>query len=331
MKRIIQVGVGGMGWVWTDRVAESKKWEAVAYVDVNAEVLAKAAERHHMPRERCFTNVDDALRNVEADALLDVTPQQFRRHVCCEAFRRGLHVISEKPLADTLRNAQAIVACAEEHGRSYMVAQNYRYQPIAQTVRRLLESGRLGEVGYVGVNFHKGPHFGGYREQMDFPLILDMSIHHFDLMRCLFGSDIRAVQGASISTSWNWNKGDATVMAQLELENGLCINYFASWVASGAETPWNADWRIECERGAILWEKDRLWLSDTPDKRRRVRLVKMAKTHQAYLLEAFSRALNEGSEPETSGRLNLNSLASTYAAVQAVKEGRRVLVSELLQ
>jgi len=345
MKRIIQVGVGGMGRGWTDRVAESAQWEAVAYVDVSRKALAEAARRHGIPRARCFTSHREALKQVEADALLDVTPQQFREEVCCAAFERGLHVLSEKPLADNLRNAKTIVARAKKRGLTYMVAQDYRYQPVPQTIKRFIERGRLGEVGYVGVSFHKGPHFGGFREEMAYPLVLDMSIHHFDLMRCMLGAgrsgasprpnessaDVRAVQAVSIDAPWNWNRGDATVMAQLELANGVVANYHASWVAGGWETTWNADWRIEGSAGVLLWEGDDLFFSTTPGRRRKVRPLKMPLQHQAYLLEAFGKALDDGTEPETSGRRNLNSLATTYTVVRAAQQRRRVRVSELLR
>ena len=331
MRRIIQVGVGGMGLGWTDRIAESNRWEAAAYVDVNKKNLIVAAERHGLPKNRCFTDLDAALNQIEADSLLDVTPQQFRRGVCEKALKRGLHVMSEKPLADNLRNAKAIVACARKCGRTYMVAQNYRYQAVVQTVKRFLEQGRLGDVGYAGVNFHKGPHFGGFREAMAYPLVLDMSIHHFDLMRCLFDADVRFVEATSIDTPWNWNKGEATVMAQLELDNGAVVNYFASWVATGWETGWNANWRFEGSKGVLLWESDQLAFSSAPDKKKTVPLIKCPKVHQAYLLDAFARALDTGVEPETSGRRNLNSLAATYAVVRAAKAHRKIRVSDLLK
>ena len=141
MRRIIQVGVGGMGGTWTERVAASKRWEAAAYVDVNRKNLIAAAARHGMPKSRCFTDLEEALRHTEADALLDVTPQQFRRKVCTAALRRGLHVLCEKPLADSLRNAVALVETAAKEKRVLMVAQNYRYQVGAQTVKQFLHSG----------------------------------------------------------------------------------------------------------------------------------------------------------------------------------------------
>jgi predicted dehydrogenase len=211
-----------------------------------------------------------------------------------------------------------------------MVAQNYRYQASTQTAKRFVQGGRLGDVGYVGVNFHKGPHFGGFREAMAYPLVLDMSIHHFDMMRAILGADVVAVEAVSVNAPWNWNKGEATVMAQLEFSSGTVVNYFASWVARGAETNWNGDWRFEGRKGVLLWENDRFRFSDAPDKRRDLPLVKWPVEHQAYLLKEFARALDEGRQPETSGRDNLNSLATTYAVVRAAQERRRVRMSELL-
>ncbi|MCK5861355.1 MAG: Gfo/Idh/MocA family oxidoreductase, partial [Candidatus Hydrogenedentes bacterium] len=249
MQRIIQIGLGAMGQGWADCVARSEKWEAAAYVDPQRKGMAAAADRHGMPKKRCFPDINAALRTVEADAILDVTPPKTRTAICTAAMNSGLDVLCEKPLADTLGNAAALTALAQTTGRTLMVAQNYRYQPVVQTAKKFIARGRLGKIGYAGVSFHKGPHFGGFREQMAYPLLLDMAIHHFDMMRCILGKDIEVVQGTSINTPWNWNKGEATVSACLELEGSIGINYFASWVSQGWETDWNGNWRIEGEKG----------------------------------------------------------------------------------
>ncbi|HOE64940.1 MAG TPA: Gfo/Idh/MocA family oxidoreductase [Candidatus Hydrogenedentes bacterium] len=331
MKRnIIVVGVGGMGGVWTAAVAGSTRWKAAAYVDTNKDHLAAATRQYGVPKTRCYTNLDKALADVEADALIDVTPQQFRKGVCQAAFARGLHVLSEKPLADTLRNAQAIVKSAAKANRTYMVAQNYRFQPATQTARRLAQHGTIGPIGYIGVSFHKGPRFGGFREEMAYPLVLDMSIHHIDMIRCITGCDIVSVQATSVNAPWNWNKGDATVMAQFVLDNGCAVNYFGSWVAQGAETSWNADWRFAGASGTLEWTNDVLRVSHADGAAKRVPLVKMPVQHQAYLLEAFAQSLDTGEEPKTSGARNLNSLAATHAVVRAIKEDRRVCVRDML-
>jgi predicted dehydrogenase len=331
MRRIIHVGLGKMGQVWADCVAASDKWQSAAYVDSNRKNLIAAATRHGMPKARCYASLEKALREVEADALLDVTPQECRKEVCLAALDHGLHVLSEKPLADTIENAKEIVNRAEKLGRTHMVAQNYRYQPATQTAKRFIQRGGLGDVGYVGVNFHKGPHFGGFREVIAYPLLLDMAIHHVDMMRCILNSDVVRVQGTSINAPWNWSKGDATLMAHLEMANGVVVGYLGSWVAQGWETSWNGDWRFDGSKGVLLWERDAFFFSSGPQRRRKVSLIKWPIVHQAFLLEHFAKCLDRGEEPETSGRRNLNSFASTFALVQSVRQKRQVEVAELLK
>ncbi len=331
MRRIIQVGLGAMGRVWAHHVAESPSWEAAAYVDPNRRRLMAAATEFGMPSKRCFSNLNAAMRTVEADAVLDVTPPAARKQVCLDAFSHSLHVLSEKPLAGSVEDAVTIVAEAEKRARIFMVAQNYRYQPVIQTARRQIERGVLGEPGYAGITFQRGSHFNGYREAMDHPLILDMAIHHIDLMRFLLGADVTTVSGVSANPGWSWFKGNAAAMGLFEMDNGMPVNYFGSWVASGWETGWNGHWRIEGSKGVLLLEDDALYLSRTPGSRRKLRILKCPRTHQAHLLEVFAEALETKVEPETSGRNNLNSLVATHAWVRAVLEGRRVRVRDVLR
>lgn len=330
MHRAIIVGVGGMGQCWTRVVHQAARWEAAAYVDVNEEALAAAAKAYGMPAAQCYTDLKRALAETEADALIDVTPQSARRTVCTAALDRGLHVLSEKPLADTVRHAQAVVDRAASRSRVYMVAQNYRFQPETRTAAAYVQGGKLGDVGYANVRFHKGPHFGGFREAMAYPLVLDMCIHHFDMARCILGADIEAVQALSVKAPWNWNQGDATVMVHLEMSNGVMVNYSGSWVAQGWETGWNADWRFDGSRGALLWEGDALYLSVRPAARRKVALKRLRYVHQEGVLESFRKAIETGVEPETSGRQNLNSLAATHAVVRSARTRARVRVREVL-
>ena len=331
MRRIIQVGLGAMGRVWARHIAESPLWEAAAYVDPNRRHVMAAASEFGMPSKRCFADFNTALRGVEADAVLDVTPPDLRRDVCTAAFRHGLDVLSEKPLADTPGNARAIVSEAKKTGRVLMVAQNYRYQPIMQTARRQLEKGLVGDIGYAGITFQRGVHFDGFREGMADPLILDMAVHHIDLIRYLLGDDIRAVSGVAANPAWSWYKGNATAMALFELNSGVPVNYFGSWVARGWETGWTGRWRIEGAKGLLLLEDDALYFSNSPGRRRKLRMLKFTRSHQAYLLDAFTAALDDRVEPETSGRHNLNSLVATHAWVRAVRQGRRVSVRDVLR
>ncbi|MBK8031364.1 MAG: hypothetical protein IPK17_18105, partial [Chloroflexi bacterium] len=61
---------------------------------------------------------------------------------------------------------------------SCMVTQNYRYTPLAQTVKRVLQSGTWATSVRGERASSKASHFGGFRDEMDYPLIVDMALHH---------------------------------------------------------------------------------------------------------------------------------------------------------
>ena len=317
--RVIQVGVGGMGRTWLKTVANSDQVDFAAWVDIDPSILDAQCRAYGFDPQHCYTSLSDALDRERADGLLNVTPPQFHEEVSCAAFEVGLSVLSEKPLADSMEAARRTVHCAERAGVVFMVAQNYRYSAVTAALRSLVASGRYGAPGQVHVSFYKGPHFGGFRERMDYPLIVDMSIHHFDLMRYILGSDPVSVMGRSWNPQWSWFKGDASAALLFEFANGARVVYHGSWCATGDETSWNANWHIECEGGVIVLRGDRVFEAATGETLREVALEPMARRAQPYLLHEFYRALREGITPSTCGRDNLKSLAMVFGAVEAVK------------
>src|SRR5687768_12917328 len=200
--KVVQVGIGGMGNAWLNTVNESDEVEFAGFVEVDPEIVSQQIERHNLPPDRIFVTLAAALDAIQPDAVINVTPPQFHKEISCFALEVGLPVLSEKPLAGTLADAQEIVGVANRTGVLHMVAQNYRYTVPIQTLKHVLDEGSLGKIGSVAVDFFKGPHFGGFREKMQYPLIIDMAIHHFDLMRYFLSSDLLSVFGRSWNPSW---------------------------------------------------------------------------------------------------------------------------------
>lgn len=322
--RVIQVGVGGMGRTWLRTVSDSPEVEFAAWVDVSRAALAEQAQAFGFDLSHCYTSLGDALQAEQADGLINVTPPQFHEYVSRAAFDAGLPVLSEKPLAHTMDSARRTVQAAEDAGVVFMVAQNYRYRPFVQTMRELIASGQYGAPGQVEIGFYKGPHFGGFREEMDHPLIIDMSIHHFDMMRHILGADPVQVTGQSWNPTWSWFKGDASAALTFEFTDEIHIVYHGSWCSTGDETTWSGDWHIECEKGVIVSDDDVIYAATTGEPLAPVPLSPMERTAQAYLLHEFYRAVTEGITPATHGRDNLKSLGMVFAAVEAVESSRIV-------
>lgn len=319
--KVIQVGIGGMGNAWLRAVLASPVVEYAGFVEVSDKIAAEQVEKYGLDGSRIYRSLSEALRAVDADGVINVTPPQFHKAVSIEALETGVPVLSEKPLADTRQSAQDIVDAANRTGVLHMVTQNYRYKPPIQTLKNALDSGVAGAIGAVHVEFFKGPHFGGFREEMAYPLIIDMSIHHFDLMRFFLGSDPVALFGRSWNPPWSWFKGDASASVILDFASGVKVSYDGSWCSQGRETDWNANWRFECSKGVVAMVNSQVYTQLIGAEAVPVETVQLERTDQAYLLHEFYEAVTQGKPAVTTCQDNIKSLGIVFDVVQSFETG----------
>ena len=187
--KIIQVGAGAMGRLWLDVLAGSADVELVGLVDIDLSAAQLSAAGAGLPNVALARSLPELLDLVAADAVLNVTVPEAHAEVSITALLHGLAVLCEKPLADTLAAALSMIAAAEVGGRLLMVSQSRRYWRNLDALRGQIA--QLGRLGLVQCSFFKAPHFGGFREEMAYPLLTDMAIHQFDLARDLIGSEPR--------------------------------------------------------------------------------------------------------------------------------------------
>jgi predicted dehydrogenase len=249
----------------------------------------------------------------------------------------GLDVLVEKPFAPSVDEARQIVDRADELGRTVMVTQSFRFKRGPQTVRKLVAERAVGEIEVVDVRFSKAPPFGGFRAEMDEPLIVDMAIHHFDFIRGLLDLEPVRVRALSFNPSWSWFRGNASAFVQFETADGAHINYSGSWVSRNRETTWDGSWEIQGNGGAIAWEHNRVEYRPSPenfgltvyrqdmlelgDGVMEVPLVSLPAEERAGTLHEFTCAKRENRPPQASGADNLRSLGLVYAAVESAENG----------
>jgi len=332
--RFIQVGAGGFGRTWLPRMLKDRTASLAAIVDVDEAALEAARELTGLGPDRCFSDFRTAFDAVKAEAVLNVTPPAVHRDVALAALERGMHVLTEKPLADSMEHAQQMVAAAEAAGRTLMVSQNYRFRSWVRTMRSILDSGSFGRPDNVVVRFARAPRFeGSFRLKMEHPLVGDMSIHHFDLMRAVTGREPVSVYARTWRPEWSWFEHDPCAVALFEFEDGLKVLYEGSWVARGRETTWDGYWAVECSDALIELREDQVHITPAEhrDQDTRVELHQMPCEGQDYSLLEFQRAIAEGRRPESDGRENLNSLAMVFAVMESARTGAAVDIADILQ
>jgi predicted dehydrogenase len=329
--RLIHCGVGGFGAHWIQNVSsQSPDFALAAIVDIDEARLREAGAATGVPQERLFTSLEAALDVVEADAVVTVTPPAVHARHAELAFARGLHLLTEKPLADTLENARHMVELARAAGRQLCVSQNYRYRPPTQCLKRLLEQKVVGEFGHGHLDFYIPADFTGtFREAMEFPLLIDMAIHHLDLIRYITGRNIVKVSAWSFRPAWSWYRHEPGLKMLLELEGGLPFSYSGDWSARGRATTWNGDWRLQCEAGSLHLEQDKLLVARSERWSRDQQIEEIAapslpRSEQAETLHLFAEAIRTGTPAPISGMDNLFSFGAVMAGVLSAQSGQPV-------
>jgi predicted dehydrogenase len=331
--KIIQLGVGGFGRHWSETLKATPGAEVVGLVDVSQEAFASACSEFGYDSAICFPSLEAAMAAVNADMLVCVSPPSFHLEHITTATSGGLHVLCEKPMATTLADCVQIMKVAQATDKLVAVSQQYRYRPAMRAMAELIKDGAIGRIGQVRLDFYKGIYFGeeNFRRTMPYPILVDMSIHHFDLLRSITGLEAETIAGEAWNPPWSANTGDTTAALTMTLNNGARVVYNASWAAQGDFSDWNGNWLIDGDKGSISYSHGIVTLTLT-DEQYRITAEKeivpqpLGMTEHSRLLLDFFDCIQTGRSPETSAADNLRSIAMVFAAVEAVESNEKVPV-----
>ena len=337
--KVIVVGCGVMSREWIRYAVEhAPEIEIQALVDIVPAAAEKRSQEFGL-NVPIYSDLSEALDRTEANLAFDITLPENRESVVGTALSRGLDVLSEKPMADSWAGARRLVEQADRLNRRFIVMQNRRYNPAIRRLQSLLQSGTIGQTGFAAADFFLGPHFGGFREAMDHPLLLDMAIHTFDQARFILQSDPVSVYCHAFNPPGSWYRGNAAAIAIFEWENQITFEYRGSWAAEGAPTSWESSWRITGSEGTALWDGESDPYAEIVDHDLPAEFIRKTKRiawappwpHQSGhrgCLDAMFAALSEGKPAETEAVNNLGSVAMVFGAIESAQSGRPVSLSD---
>lgn len=330
----VLVGCGAMSRAWLEAARQIDGLTIAGLVDIDVERARSRAAEFGLDEALVDTDLAAVIAAVQPDAVFDVAVPEARFDVVTTAVRAGYHVLTEKPLAASLSDGRRIVETAQAAGVIHAVVQNRRYLPAIRRIRSFLDSGALGAVTSIHCDFFLAPHFGGFREQMEHVLLLDMAIHTFDAARAMTGLEARRVFCREWEPQGSWYRQGSSAVAIFDLSNGAVLNYRGSWCADGARTSWEAAWRIVCTRGSLIWDgfdDTRAELVDSTardglfDATRGIEIPPALPSDRVDghlgVMRDFIAAIRSGQPPETAGADNLKSLAMVFGAIQSATSG----------
>lgn len=331
--RIGVVVVGAGKWArecWAPLLNEQRHVYIVrAVVDPRLGAAAALADDLRLPPETAHTHLDSALsRAGRLDAGVVLTGPDKHAATIVALAQRGLHVLSEKPLATSADQAEAIVAAVQAADVKAAVVQNYRYETRIQRFRQLLHSGQLGPLSHLVARFAAdyrtpGSWDVGDAHQMPDPLLLEGAIHHLDMIRYLTGSEITTVSAMASNPPWSSFAGPATANVLLGLTDGTMALYEGTLLAAGQQRRWHREhYRAECRDGSLTLTGETL---DVHQDGALVARTLVPADHPRHghraVTRAFAAWLAGGPAPETVLDDNLRSLAAVLAARDSAATG----------
>ena len=286
---------------------------------------------------RTYADAVQMMASEDLDFVDIATTVGSHRMLVQAAADAGLHVICQKPFAETMEDARAMVAAVEGAGRTLMVHENFRWQSAIRAAIATLKEGVIGMPFFGRVSFRSGYDvFSGQPYLATDPrfIIQDLGIHILDISRALFGDVARisasttrinpAIKGEDVATMMLDHKGGVTSVVDCSYATRRTPETFPQTLLEidGDQGTLRLDvgYRLVIQNAAgedirdvappLLPWAERPWHNIQ---------------ESVHLIQAhFVDCLRAGRQPETSGHDNLKTLALVEAAYASARDGSRV-------
>lgn len=206
------IGVGDMGKNHP-RVYVELGSELVGVADTDLEKVKKIAAQYGT---RAYSNYEELL-NEGLDAVSIAVPTMWHKEVALAAINKGVNLLIEKPIADSLQSAQEIITAAQARRVKLMVGHIERFNPAVRKLKQIVDDGILGKLVFISAR-RVGPFVPRIS---DVGIIVDVATHDIDIIRYLIGSECTSVFARS--TRYKNIEGDAAIVLMGFGDVSACI------------------------------------------------------------------------------------------------------------
>jgi len=334
--KAVLVGCGGIANSWLKPLTLFSDCKIVGLVDIKKDNAARKRDEFNLKDAGVFETLGEALAVTRPDVVFNLTIPAAHMVVTVEALSNGCHVLGEKPMANSIEEARRMIKAAKKAGKICAIVQNRRYMDGIIRFSDMLQSGVIGELTTLNADFYIGAHCGGFQNEMEHPLLLDMAIHSFDQARFISGKDPVSVYCVEWNPNGSWYKHGASAMAIFEMTDGLIFNYRGSWCAEGVNTSWECSWRAAGSGGSAIWDGGTDMKAERPARREGVisPLTEISiplagpieNSRHAGVIREFLDCVRNGGEPQTVCHENIKSLAMVHSAIKSAATSRKVTI-----
>lgn len=341
--RQVHIGAGGFGGYWCSAVLPRLRHlnlaEPAAIVDINPEALQRAKEGLGLEDSQLYTDAARAIREMKPDFVSIVVPPAYHEEMVNLAVENGCHILSEKPIADSMEASCRIYRRVRDAGLKMAVTMSHRFDQDKQSLEREIRSGEYGALSsLIGRNSWNNRAYGSwgkFRHEIPDTLLIEGTVHHFDIIRSLTGADAQTVYAVTWNPAWGEYKGDSNALVTITMTNGVRAFYEGSKTSAVGQYGWGGDYfRAECELATLTLENRKLSVTSDLSGERVItekRLQHQEAWMNPWLAELFVDWLNGADAPPNRIEDNIQCAALLFAAVESAHTGQPVDVQEYLQ
>lgn len=198
------IGAGAIAKTHVEAFAQRLDARLLAVADVNGEAAAKLAE---CANAKAFSSVEELLNaNLPLDAVIICTPPSTHEDIAVSCVNRGLHVLCEKPFAMDSTSARRMVRAAVKADVILTMASKFRYTPDVSAAKRIIETGKLGEIllleNVFASRVDMRNRWNAQPSVSGGGVLVDNGAHSVDLLRYFLGplAEVNAVEGKRVQS-----------------------------------------------------------------------------------------------------------------------------------
>jgi predicted dehydrogenase len=325
---------------------EAGRIEVVAAVDVVPEMFVNATEGLGLREDQCYTDIEKAFSEVEADFCSVVVPPKFHESVVDAALRHNLHILSEKPIADTLEASCRIAEKVKNAGAKMAVTMSHRFDQDKTTLRKAIRDASTGDVDYLVGRFTDDCRayggWGAFRHNIIDPLMVEGAVHHLDILADYAGAKCDTLYAQTWNPRWGEFAGDSQGLVVMKFENGVRATYEGAECNAVSLNGWSQEYvRAECEHATLIMDHRRVERHEHTLGIKRyegieghgaeIPLLERNGWSHRWLVQQFVEWLDGGPPMETEVETNLQSVALIFAAIESSRTGQPIKVQEFLE
>ena len=217
MLKVGLVGAGHLGKIHLKLLNQSEKYQLVGCHDKDIENAKKIEEEFGY---KFYENLDELLEKIE---VLDiVTPTFYHHHYAKIAIERGLHFFIEKPVTQTLEQAEELISLCQEKGVKAQVGHVERYNPAFIATKPFIDEPMFIEIHRLAEFNPRGT---------DVSVVLDLMIHDLDILLSVVKSPVKEIRASGVCVV---SKSPDIANARIEFENGCVANLTTSRISMKA-------------------------------------------------------------------------------------------------